>query len=352
MFNDTAPLVPRDDILKLFESAKALLELHQDNNVEFWQNIDATALEVWLREDHPDKADILNSRAGLSDIRKLLSRHLAKMRCAAEWVHRIFEVRIPELKPSPDYFTQFSELCDDYPELLRDAYIHYGLAQAVQTLITRWYLQPKASRAAGEKRALPHTFIKASDNEALTRLLSLRWTAGDRYYADTDLLRPIIGDACRERKVLIFTRLDGWENDPLSLVSDNARTVVEQGPRTSRLTETFSDGLLRLPITSSVGYLDDVRSRVAVLYLFNSGALFVEYAWNRFGAGHQRLKQAYELFDGSLPTQGTQFPIEQRDEVDEIGIYFKESVRNLSEWGVKALSEPTPQSSAQILHSA
>ncbi|WP_168790228.1 hypothetical protein [Paraburkholderia aromaticivorans] len=277
MFNHTDSLVPRDDVLKLFENAKALLELHQDNNVEFWQNIDATALEVWLREDHPDKANILNSRAGLSDIRELLSRHLAKMRCAAEWVHRIFEVSIPELKPSPEYSMQFSELCDDYPEFLRDAYIHYGLAQAVQTLMTRWYLQPKAILAAGEKRALPHAFIKASDNEVLTRLLSLRWHAGDRYYADTDLLRPIIGDACCERKVLIFTGLDGWENDPLSLVSDNARTVVEQGPRTSRLTETFSDGLLRLPITSSVGYLDDVRSRVAVLYLFNNGALFVEY---------------------------------------------------------------------------
>lgn len=352
MFKNTDSLAPQDEVLKLFQYAKWLLERHQDNNVEFWQNIDATALEVWLREDHPDKASILNSRAGLSDIRELLSRHLAKMRCAAEWTHRIFEVDTPELQPNHSYFPQFSALCDDYPKLIRDAYIHCGLGEAVQTFMTRWYVKPKVSLAAGEKRALPHALIKASDNEALTRLLSLRWDAGERFYADRDLLRPIIGDASSERQVLIFVRLDEWENAPLSLVSDNAGTVVEQGPRTSRLTETFSDGLLRLPLTSSGGYLDGVRSRVAVLYLFNCGALFVEYPWNRFGAGHSRLEQAYELFGGKLPTQGTQFPIEQRDEVDEIGLYFKESVRKLSEWGVKALSEPAPESSAQIVHSA
>ncbi|MGB8416797.1 hypothetical protein [Paraburkholderia sp.] len=119
MFNNIDSLKPRDDVLKLFECAKSLLDLHQDNNVDFWQNMDATALEVWLSEDHPDKARILDSRSGLSDLRELLSRHLAKMRCAAEWVHRIFEVSIPELKPSADYFKLFSDLCDDRPELLR-----------------------------------------------------------------------------------------------------------------------------------------------------------------------------------------------------------------------------------------
>ncbi|TDY22108.1 hypothetical protein B0G81_2394 [Paraburkholderia sp. BL6665CI2N2] len=341
MFTNTDSLLPRDDVVKFFEDAKTLLELRQDNNVEFWQNMDATALEIWLREDHPDKADTLNSRICLSALRELLSRHLAKMRCAAEWVHRIFEVSISELKSHPDYFILFSELCDDHPELLRDAYIHYGLAQAVQTLMARWYLQPKAEPLAGAKRALPHTFVKASDNEALARLLSRRWTSGDRFYADRDLLRPVVGDACTERKVLIFTRLKESENDSLSLAFDRARTVIEQGPRTSRLTETFADGLLRLPLTSSAGYLEHVRSRVAVLYLFDDRALFVEYPWNRSGTGHQRLAHAYSIGDKALPVQGTDYPVEQYDEVDTLFGWQQVYVPELPEWAAKALAGPS-----------
>ncbi|SFU26753.1 hypothetical protein [Paraburkholderia aspalathi] len=339
MFNNIDSLKPRDDVLKLFEYAKSLLDLHQDNNVDFWRNMDATALEVWLREDHPDKAHVLDSRVGLTDLRELLSRHLTKMRCAAEWVHRIFEVSIYEPKPSPDYFTQFSGLCDDYPELLRDAYLHYGLAQAVQTLMIRWYLQPKASALAGVKRGLPYTFIKASDNEALARLLSARWATGDRFYADRDLLHPIIGDVTNERKVLLFAKLKELGGDPHSLVSANASPVIEQGPRTSRLAETFSNGNLRLPISASSEYLELVRSRVAVLYLLETGALFVEYPWHRFGSGQCRLQHDHDVVGGTLSVN-MQCPVERRDEIDEIGRHFKEAIVELPELRANRLKVP------------
>jgi hypothetical protein len=340
MFTNTESPVPQDDVLVLFDYAKTLLDLHQDDNVEFWRSVDTTALEVWLREDHPDKAALMNSRVALSDLRELLSLHLAKMRCAAEWTHRKFEVDAPYLKPDQHYWCDFSELCRDYPELLRDAYIHRGLARAVHALMARWYLRPGAAQVPGAKQTLPHTFIKATDNEALARLLSAHWSAGDRFYADRDLLHPIIGDTCRERKVLIFSQPQQWANAPLSLVSSTSRTVVEQSPTASRLTETFANGLLRLPLIRSSEYLEYVRSHVAVLYLFEGGALFVEYRWNRHGVGGQRKRQAYAISGGTLHAQEINCPIEQLDEVDSLHQWRQVTVRELPAWGVRALSSP------------
>ncbi|MGB8423115.1 hypothetical protein [Paraburkholderia sp.] len=150
------------------------------------------------------------------------------------------------------------------------------------------------------------------------------------------MLQPIIGDVTNERKVLLFAKLKEWGGDPHSLVSANASPVIEQGPRTSRLTETFSDGNLRLPISASSGYLELVRSRVAVLYLLEAGALFVEYPWHRFGSGQCRLEHDRDAVSGALSVS-MQCPVERRDEIDEIGRYHKEYIAELPEWGVNRL---------------
>lgn len=302
--------------------------------------MDSTTLEVWLRQDHRDKADILNSRICLSQLRELLTRHLAKMRCAAEWVHQIFEEDIAYPKPNSYYFKGFSELCDEYPELLRDAYIHQGLARAVQTFMIRWYLQPIVTGQAGMSRSLPYTFIKASDNETVAQLLSFQWASGRRFYVDADLLTTVIGETTRERTVLLVSRPEHSEDNLQPLVSANASPVIEQGPRTSRLTETFSDGNLRLPISASSSYLEDVRSHVAVLYLLKTGALFVEYPWCRFGSGHWRLEHERDVVSGTLPLN-IHYPTERRDEIDDIHGFFVQNIFKLAEWEAKTLKLPT-----------
>jgi hypothetical protein len=341
MFNCINFSAPHDDVLRLFEYAKSLLDLHQDKGVEFWRNIDETALEVWVREDHADKSKLLDSRDTLTDLRELLSRHLAKMRCAAEWVHRIIEVSgNSHLKPDGNYRPPFWSLCHDYPALIRDCYRHEDLPHSILTLMDRWYLPLPSSDAAGVKQFLQHTLIKTSDSEPLARFLKEPWLAGNRFYVDRDLLQPIIGNATNERKVLIIPRLKEWQESPHALTSANATPVIEKGMSTGRLVETFSDGLLRLSILGSSEYLELVRSRIAVLYLLDTGALFVEYPWHRFGSGQRRLDQLYAIASGQLPVEGAQYPVEPRDEMEVALNWIGERITELPKWNTDTLKTP------------
>jgi hypothetical protein len=186
----------------------------------------------------------------------------------------------------------------------------------------------------GATQFLQHTFIKTSDSEPLARFLAEPWLAGNRFYVDRDLLQSIIGNATNERKVLIIPRLKEWQESPHALTSANAAPVIEKGASTGRLVETFSDGLLRLSILGSIEYLELVRSRIAVLYLLDTGALFVEYPWHRFGSGQRRLDQRYDIASGQLPDEGTQYTVERRDEIEVALNWSRERIIELPKWHV------------------
>jgi hypothetical protein len=110
--------------------------------------------------------------------------------------------------------------------------------------------------------------------------------------------------------------------------------VIEKGTSTERLIETFSDGLLRLSILGSSEYLELVRSRIAVLYLLDTGALFVEYPWHRFGSGQRRLDQPHAIASGQLPVEGAQYPVERRDDMAVAVNWIGERITELPKWHV------------------
>jgi hypothetical protein len=224
--------------------------------------------------------------------------------------------------------------------LIRDCYRHEDLPHAILTLMNRWYLPSPSGDAVGATQFLQHTFIKTSDSEPLARFLAEPWLAGNRFYVDRDLLQPIIGNATNERKVLIIPRLKEWQESPHALTSANATPVIEKGTSTGRLVKTFSDGLLRLSILGSIEYLEFVRSRIAVLYLLDTGALFVEYPWHRFGSGQRRLDQLYAIASGQLPVEGAQYPVEPRDEMEVALNWIGKRITELPKWHTDTLKTP------------
>ncbi|MGF6770638.1 hypothetical protein P3T18_003117 [Paraburkholderia sp. GAS199] len=338
MFHHPDASAPYDDILRLFEYAKLLLDLHQDKGVEFWRNIDETALEIWIREDNADISKLLDSRAALYDLRQLLSMHLAKMRCAAEWIHRIIVENSNEhMMPDYRYSPRFGSLYHDHPELIRDCYQHADLPQAILMLLNRWYFPPLSKDSVACTQFLPHSIIKTADNDALASFLAEDWFAGDRFQVDRDLLKTIIGNASNERQILVIPRLKEWESNPLALVSASATPVIEKSRLDSRVTETFAGGLLRLPMSGSHEYLQSVRSRVAVLYLFDTYALFVEYPWNRFGSAYTRF-QCFYAAAGNTSDSESQYPIEQHDRLDPLRGWFADAITELSRKRIDSLN--------------
>jgi hypothetical protein len=287
--DDACSDYPSRHLQRLLSEAARLIDIHDDGTSAYYESLDPDVVGTWVLGtswNSPDRYDANN----VALLRDILTHYCDVMRCASMYANHTYGDTW-RLLNDENWLDTIG-----FPEraFAIDSLRYPGLRRAAQALIER-----KRFRSHRCK----HDSARLAQNSSLT---PVDWPELFEPVAPTDdtgtygrvlyeELPERIQDLIDEQSVLII-RCDSLNESELSALTHAASKLIFGIDISGRpaTCEVFAGGLLRIPVIGNRNLLKDIRSHIAVVYVFADHALLVEYPW-RGMTGKARIAFAESL---------------------------------------------------------
>jgi hypothetical protein len=279
---------PSRDLKAMLADAAHLIDIHDDGTAEYYEHLDVDVVGQWVFGtcwDNPDPYHVGN----VSLVREILTHYCALMHCASGYANRSYDSTV-RFRNDED---GLEALSFSDRRLAIDCLKYPGLSKAAQTLIERRRRQARLSRHDSSRQA-QHSRITPADWPDLFQPTETPLEFGTYNRVSYEALPDRIQELTDEQFVLLIPCEQLSDLDVSALTQHAAPRLILRIDTTGKpvTCEVFAGGVLRIPVVANRNLLTEVRSHLAVVYVFAEHALFVEYPWNRMTLGKKRMDEA------------------------------------------------------------
>ncbi|TDY22107.1 hypothetical protein B0G81_2393 [Paraburkholderia sp. BL6665CI2N2] len=279
---------PSRDLKTILDEAARLIDIHDNGTIEYYAQLEPQTVGRWVLGsawDVPTQYDDQN----VSLTREILTHYCAVMRRASEYAS---QSRYPTVRYLNDEdgleTTTFSER-----QIAVDSLRYPGLLKAAQSLIESRRHRARLGRHDSARQA-QHSYISDADWPELFQPIETPLECGTYNRMWLEALPEPVRELTEEQFILVIPCGASSGQEAAELTQDaTPKLILNIDPAGEPVAcEVFAGGALRIPVVANRNLFTELRSHLAVVYVFTGHALLVEYPWNQITLGIQRIEKA------------------------------------------------------------
>ncbi|MGF6759134.1 hypothetical protein [Paraburkholderia sp. GAS42] len=283
---------PSRDLKAILDEAARLIDTHDDGTSEYYAQLEPQTVGRWVLGSAWDAPTQYDNR-NVSLAREILTHYCEVMRCASAYANR----------RSYDPAVRFLNDEDGLETLLLperrtaiDSLRYPGLLRAAQSLIESRRYRARLGRHDSARQA-QHSRISDADWPELFQPIETPLEFGTYNRMWREALPERVRELTEEQFVLLIPCGAPSGQDTAELTQDATPKLILNTDIAGKpaACEAFAGGALRIPFVANRNLFAELRSHLAVVFVFAQHALFVEYPWNQMTLGRTRIKEAESL---------------------------------------------------------